>query len=56
VVQFALVSLFGLAGLIVAVIGAVRQPPTPDEETHPIAAIFVSFLSLSAGLLEWIMH
>ena len=46
-------TIFGAAGLVLAIIGGVVQHPVGVEDTHVLAAIILSLAVLVGGALEW---
>src|SRR3954471_12239273 len=50
-----LVVLLAAIGFVLSIVGGVMRPHLGNEETQPVAALFVSLIGLVAGLLEsWI--
>src|SRR4051812_27226431 len=45
-------TIFGVVGLVLAIIGGVIQHPVGVEDTHVLAAIVLSLAVLVGGLLE----
>ena len=45
-------TIFGVVGLVLAIIGGVSQHPVGVEDTHVLAAIVLSLAVLVGGLLE----
>jgi hypothetical protein len=51
-----LAALFSMIGLILTIVGGVLHKHSGDEDTQPIAALFVCLMGLAAASLEWMMR
>ncbi|WP_428938687.1 hypothetical protein [Fontivita pretiosa] len=45
-------TILAAIGLVVAIVGGVRQKHVHDQETQPLAALFVTILGLLMGIIE----
>jgi hypothetical protein len=48
-----LALVMGLVGIVVSIAGAVMHPAHGDEETQPIAALFVCLMAIVGGLIQF---